>query len=237
MNANKNIIVVKYGGSLMDNRSAEKKIFKDIKKFSKKNSVIVVHGGGKKITNALEKANIETRFINGLRYTDSRTVKIVERVLEKIQDVIAKQLKNAVAVKKAVIGKRNEMLGYVGRFVSVKLPEVKKVIDRKKIVVISPAGKTPDGQILNLNADEVASGIAIFLKAKKLVFFTDVKGVLDRNGKTISVIKISDIKNLMDKKIVTGGMMPKIIGCANAVQKGVGEVDILNINLKGTRII
>lgn len=234
----KNIIVIKYGGSLMDDKVSEKIIFKNIEKLSRKNSVIVVHGGGKEITNALGKAGIETKFINGLRYTDEKAMKIVGRVLGKIQGAIAKQLKSAVAVKKAVIGKRNKALGYVGRFVSAEVLRIKKVIaGEKRIAVISPVGKTPAGQSINLNADDAASGIAVLFKARKLVFFTDVKGVLDKNGKTIPVINTSDIKNLISKKVITGGMMPKVIGCARAIQNGVGEVDIFDVNLRGTKII
>ncbi|MBI5573473.1 MAG: acetylglutamate kinase [Elusimicrobia bacterium] len=231
------MIVIKYGGSLMDDKSAEKKIIKNIKQFAKKNPVVVVHGGGKEITNALKKSKIETKFVHGLRYTDVKSIKIVEKVLENIQDKLVKKLKNAVAIKKVVIGKRVKELGYVGKFTSAKLLEIEKVLKKNKIAVISPVGKNKAGQILNFNADEVAGGIAAQVKAKKLIFFTDVPGVLDVQKKTISVIKIGNIKKLIDRKIITGGMLPKITGCVQAVKKGVGEVDIWDINLKGTKIL
>jgi len=221
----------------MDDKTAEKKILKNIKKFAKKNPVIVVHGGGKEITNALKKSKIETKFVHGLRYTGGKSIKIVEKVLENIQDKLAKKLKNAVAIKKAVIGERVEELGCVGKFTSAKFLEIEKVLEKGKIAVISPVGKNKSGQILNFNADEVAGGIAAQVKAKKLIFFTDVKGVLDAQKKTITAIKIGSIKKLMDKKIITGGMIPKIMGCIQAVKKGVGEVDILDVNLDGTKIL
>ncbi|MDD5687741.1 MAG: acetylglutamate kinase [Elusimicrobia bacterium] len=233
----KNIVVIKYGGSLLDDKNAEKIILKNIINYAKNNSVIVVHGGGKEISNALGKANIEVKFINGLRYTGKKAINIVENVLENIQYRIAKKLNNAVAIKKVVIGKRIKELGHVGRFVSAKIPEIQKVLSDKKIAVISPVGKTITGQILNLNADEVAGGVASNIKAQKLLFFTDVKGVLDNNKKTIPVIKVLEIKKLIAKKIITGGMIPKIQGCAKAVKNGVREVDIYNINLKGTKIL
>ena len=233
----KNIIVIKYGGSLMDNRITERSILKNIQKFSERNFVVVVHGGGKKITDALRKANIKTKFVNGLRYTDKQSIKIVENVLEKVQSKIAEKLKKAVAVKKVITGKRIKTLGYVGKFVSAEIPEIKRVIARKKIAVISSVGKSKNGYVLNFNADEAAAGIASQLRAKKLIFFTSVKGVLDSNKKTIPVIKVLDIKGLIAKKIITGGMIPKMQGCAKAIKNGVDEVDIVNRNLKGTRII
>lgn len=221
----------------MDDKSAEKKILKNIKKIAEKNPVIVVHGGGKGITNALKKSKIETKFINGLRYTGGRSIKIVEKVLENIQDKLAKKLKNAVAIKKAVVGDRVKKLGYVGKFTSAKLSEIEKVLEKGKIAVMSPVGKNKSGQILNFNADEVAGGVAARVKAKKLIFFTDVPGVLDGNKKTIPVINTSQITNLIDAKIIFGGMGPKVRGCAKAVENGVREVDILDINLKGTKIL
>ena len=172
-----------------------------------------------------------------MRYTDGKSIKIVEKVLENIQGKLAKKLKNAVTIKKAVIGERVEELGYVGKFTSVKVLEIEKVLKKGKIAVISPVGKNKRGHILNFNADEVAGGIAAQVKAKKLIFFTDVPGVLDDKKKTITAIKIGDIKKLVDRKIIRGGMLPKITGCVQAVKKGVGEVDILDINLKGTKIL
>lgn len=233
----KNLIVIKYGGSLMNDKSAEKKILKNIKKIAQKNSVIVVHGGGKEITDTLKKSKIEARFVDGLRYTDVKSIKIVEDVLENIQERIAKKLKNAIAIKKAAVGIRVKELGYVGSFISAKIPKIKKALSKGKIVVLSSVGKTKSGQVLNFNADEVAGGVASLLKAEKLIFFTDVKGVLDNNKKVIPTIKIENIKNLIRKKVITGGMIPKIIGCARAVKNGVSEVDIFNINLEGTRIL
>jgi len=233
----KNLVVIKYGGSLMDAKSVEKKIIKNIKKFAKKNPVIVVPGGGKEITNALKKSKIETKFVHGLRYTDGKSIKIVEKVLENIQDKVVKKLKNALAIKKAVIGERVKKLGYVGKFTSAKFLEIGKVLKKSKIAVVSPVGKNKTGQILNFNADEVAGGIAAQVKAKRLIFFTDVPGVLDKNKKTIPIIKIGNIKKLIDRKIITGGMLPKIMSCVQAVKKRVGEVDILDTNMKGTKIL
>ncbi|OGS45767.1 MAG: acetylglutamate kinase [Elusimicrobia bacterium RIFOXYD2_FULL_34_15] len=233
----KNVIVIKYGGSLMDDRNAEKAVLKNILSISKKNPVIVVHGGGKDITSALKKANIETKFINGFRYTDEKAIKIVEGVLENIQRRIAKELKNAVVIKKAVIGKRLKELGYVGKFTNAEISKINEVLNKKKIAVISPVGKSKDGQILNFNADDIAGCIAAIYKAKKLIFFTDVEGVLNSNKKTIPQIKTPDIKKLIYSGVITGGMIPKVQGCAEAVQNGVKEVDIFSIKLKGTKII
>ncbi|MEW6556648.1 MAG: acetylglutamate kinase [Elusimicrobiota bacterium] len=233
----KDIIVIKYGGSLMDNKSAEKKILRYVKKTALNNSVVVVHGGGKEITEELKKSKIETRFVNGLRYTDGKSIKIVEKVLEKIQNQLAKKLKNAKALKKVATGNRVKKLGYVGKFVSAKLSEIEKVLGEGTIAVVSPVGKNKNSQILNFNADEVASGIAAQLKAKKLVFFTDVAGVLDNSEKTIPTIRIESIKNLINKKIIRGGMIPKIQGCIKAIQNGVSEANIIDINFNGTRIL
>lgn len=194
------MIVIKYGGSLMDYKAAEKKILKNIKNLARNDSVIVVHGGGKEITAALAKSKIQTNFINGLRYTDNKSIKIVEKVLERIQSRIAKKLNNATTIKKVVIASRVKKLGYVGKYLTANLPKIKDVLNKGKIAVISPVGKSKKGEILNLNADEVAAGLAVQLKTEKLVFFTDVEGVLNNSKKTIPTINCRYIADLIKNR-------------------------------------
>ena len=189
------------------------------------------------LTNKIELISFLLTAIKSYFSADAKSIKIVEKTLENIQDKLVEKLKTAEAIKKAVIGKRVKELGYVGKFITAKFLEIKTALEKSKIAVISPVGKDKTGQILNFNADEVAGGLAARLKAKKLIFFTDVPGVLDNKGKTITTIKIRDIKNLIDRKIITGGMLPKIMGCVQAVKKGVAEVNIVDINMKGTKIL
>ncbi|OQA91866.1 MAG: Acetylglutamate kinase [Elusimicrobia bacterium ADurb.Bin231] len=233
----KKTIVVKYGGSLMDNKIANGNILKRISEYSKKCNVLVVHGGGKAITKEMEKAGIKPKFVNGLRYTGKKSIKIVRRVLENLQKNIAGILKNAQAVGGITRGRRIKELGYVGKFAGINKKSIEKNFAEGKICVMNCLGNSANGDWLNMNADDVASGIATAIKADRLVFFTDVSGVLDKNGKTIKLIYANKADELFKKGIVSGGMIPKLKGCLSAVIKGVREVDILDSNSKGTKIL
>ena len=221
----------------MDDKKSNSAIIKNIWNFSKNNSVVVIHGGGKAISKSMENAGIKPRFINGLRYTDSKSVKIVKNVLEGLQQGIVKKIKNSVAVSGVSFGEKIKGLGYVGKFRRADTDAILSELDKGKICVLNCLGRNKNRNWLNMNADDVASGIACQLKADKLVFFTNVNGVLDKNGKTINKIKKSDIDRLIKKGTVTGGMIPKLKGCRKAIEKGVKEIDILSADLKGTRIL
>jgi len=237
MKKSKKILVIKYGGSLMDNNKSNEKIIKNIKKLSGKNSVIVVHGGGRAISKAMENAGIKPRFVKGLRYTDAKSVKIVRRVLEGLQKKIVKKLKSSIAITGISYGKRIKKLGYVGKFEKADTGAILSALKDDKICVLNCLGRNKKGVWLNMNADDVASGIACSLKADKLIFFTNVSGVLDKTGRTISTINKRSIEKLIKEGAVSGGMIPKLQGCRKAISKGVKEINILSTDLKGTKIL
>ena len=221
----------------MDNKASNAKIIKYINKLSVNNSVIVVHGGGKAISKAMENAGIKPRFVNGLRYTCPKSIKIVKNVLEGLQKSIVKKLKNSIAITGISYGKMIKKLGYAGKFEKANTDIILSTLNAGKICVLNCLGRNKKGVWLNMNADDVASGIACSIKADKLIFFTNVSGVLDKNGHTIGTINKRRIEKLIKEGAVSGGMIPKLTGCRDAILKGVKEINIMSTDLKGTKIL
>jgi len=221
----------------MDDKKSNDAIIANIEKLAASSSVTVVHGGGKAISKAMEAAGIKPRFINGLRYTDRKSILIVKKVLEKLQKGIVKKLKNGIGMTGISYGRRMVKLGYVGKFERADTDAISDVLEGGHIAVLNCLGRDGKGQWLNMNADDVASGIARKLKADKLIFFTDVDGVFGADGKTIEKIRKNGINALIEKGVITGGMIPKIKGCLNALEKGVGEINIVSPEMRGTKIL
>ncbi len=246
----KQTIVIKFGGSLASNERARNSFLDGLSRLSKKANIVLVHGGGPEINYWLNALNVKSRFVNGLRFTDGSTLEIVEMVLSgKVNKRLVSDLKkkgvNCVGIsgKDAgmVVCRQIKKLGFVGEPVRVDTKLLKTLEKGGFLPVVSSLSLDKRGQTLNVNADTLATAIAIGIKADKLILLTDVPGVLDSNKKTIKVIKISGVKELINSGVITGGMIPKIKGCAEAVKKGVKEVLIasgakgLN-NLSGTVI-
>lgn len=244
-------IVIKYGGSLLTNKAVQRAFLKNLIWFSKTCGVVIVHGGGKEITKYLNAFRVRTRFVRGLRYTDERTLDVVQMVLSgKVnKDIVAliNQLGASAAGISArdnqtIIAKQIPSLGRVGVPVDVCTRLLKSLLIAGIIPVVSPVGCDRKGNPLNINADTAACAIAIALKAKKLIFLTDVPGILDVKGKRIPKIFVRDINSLIKNNIVTGGMIPKLKAASDAIKKGVQEVDIIpggrEISLqRGTMIV
>jgi acetylglutamate kinase len=244
------LTVVKFGGSLTKNPKAQNKFLKELAEISKKQNIILVHGGGPEINLLLEKFEIKSRFVNGLRFTDADSLMCVETALSgKVNRALVSGLlkngANAVGFSakdaKTVISKRVKSLGFVGEPAKVnkKLPET--LVKAGFLPVIASVSSDKNGSPLNVNADVLATAIAVAFKARRLVFLTDVAGVFDKNKKTISEIRLKEIPPLIKDETVTGGMIPKIKGCLDAVKKGVKEVWIADgaagiKNIKGTVI-
>ncbi len=231
-------IVIKYGGNVLIDRNIFDNFINDINLLNKLGlSIIVVHGGGPRIKRELDKKNIKTKFINGLRVTDEKIIEIVEKVLIDFNNDIVNSLKkkgtDAVSINTKinnvinVIPERKE-LGFVGIPQKINIQIIEKIINKNQIPVVAPLGLDEDNQTFNINGDTVANSIAKKLKSRRLLLMTNVEGVYDDRKNLISEIKPFDLNNLIEWKVVQGGMIPKIKNCVDAVENGVKGVVILD---------
>ncbi len=234
----KELIVIKYGGNVLIDRSVFNNFIEDIFILNMLGlSVVVVHGGGPRIEKELEKEKIKTKFLNGLRVTDEKVIKIVENVLIEFNNDIVNSLNKrgskAVSINSkinniiSVIPDRQE-LGFVGVPNKININVIKDMISKNQIPVVAPLGLDKNIKTYNINGDTAASAIAKKLKSRRLLLMTNVEGVYDDRKNLISEIKPFDIENLIKLKIVQGGMIPKIQNCINAVENGVRGVVILD---------
>ena len=231
-------IVIKYGGNVLIDRNIFNNFINDINILNKLGlSIIVVHGGGPRIKRELDKEKIETKFINGLRVTDNKVIKIVEKVLIDFNIDIVESLKEKGTNAVSITTKENNIifvkpekkeLGYVGIPSRINSDIVEKIIKDNKIPVVAPLGLDENNQSYNINGDTAANAIAKKLKARRLLLMTNVEGVYDDKKKLITEIKPFDLENLIKWKVVQGGMIPKIENCVNAVENGVRGVVILD---------
>jgi acetylglutamate kinase len=239
-------IVIKYGGAAVEEKGIEKGILEDIIFMNYAGMrPIIVHGGGPYISRMMKKAGIEPKFIQGRRVTDAQTVHIIDRALGTINKKIVNTLKSMGTKAFGMSGKENGMikvrkmkcvpdLGFVGEVTSVDTTVVKRLIKDNIIPVIYPLGIGRDGHTYNVNADDVASSLAMALKAEKFVLLTNVNGIMkDRNDpKTLfNTIKASEVERFIDKKIIDAGMIPKARACINAAKGGVKKAHILNASV------
>ena len=232
------LIVIKYGGNVLIERSIFNNFIEDISILNKLGlSIVVVHGGGPRIKRKLEKENIEKNFINGLRVTDKKVIKIVEEVLIDFNIDIVSSLQKKGSKGVSINTKTNNVirvvpdkkeLGFVGIPNKINADIIKAAINQNEIPVVSPLGLDMNNQTYNINGDTAASAIAKKLKSRRLLLMTNVEGVYDDKKNLISEIKPFDVKNLIDWKIVQGGMIPKIQNCIDAVENGVRGVVILD---------
>ncbi len=233
-----NLIVIKYGGNVLIERTIFNNFIDDISILNKLGlSIIVVHGGGPRIKRKLDEENIQSKFINGLRVTDKKVIKIVEEVLIDFNKDIVSSLKKKNSVGIPINSKINniisvvpdkEELGFVGIPYKINIDVIKDIINKKQIPVVAPLGLDQNNQTYNINGDTAANAIAKKLKSRRLLLMTNVEGVYDDRKKLISEIKPFDIENLIKWKIVKGGMIPKIQNCIDAVENGVKGVVILD---------
>jgi len=232
------LIVIKYGGNVLIDRNVFNNFIEDIFLLNKLGlSVVVVHGGGPRIEKELKKEKIQTKFLNGLRVTDKKVIKIVENVLIDFNNDIVNSLNKkgskAVSVNSkvnniiSVVPDRQE-LGFVGIPNKIDIDIIKDMINKNQIPVVAPLGLDIGNLSYNINGDTAASAIAKKLKSRRLLLMTNVEGVYDDRKNLISEIKPFDIENLIKLKIVQGGMIPKIQNCIDAVENGVRGVVILD---------
>ena len=232
------IIVIKCGGSVLIDENLFNQFIEDISIVNKLGlSSIVIHGGGKNIKKKLEKQNIETRFINGLRVTDERTIKIVEEALLELNFEILKNINNSQANAQSVTPKSGNIikiapekkeLGFVGTPKEINKDLLLNIIKEKIVPIIMPMGTGDDGNIYNINADVAAGAIAKGLNSRRLLLMTDVEGLLDKNKKLILEINSEVAKKMLEEETISGGMIPKINTCIDAVENGVTGVVIVD---------
>ena len=231
-------IVIKYGGNVLIDRNIFNNFIDDISILNKLGlSIVVVHGGGPRIKRELDKHNIQSKFINGLRVTDKEVLKIVEKVLIEFNNDIVNSLKEKGTIAVPLNTKTNNIinvlpenkeLGFVGIPEKINSNIIEKIINQKQIPVVAPLGLDKDSQTFNLNGDTAANAIAKKLKSRRLLLMTNVEGVYDDKKNLISEIKPFDLENLIKWKVVQGGMIPKIKNCVDAVENGVRGVVILD---------
>ena len=232
------IIVIKCGGSVLLEKNLFNQFIEDISVINKLGlSVVVVHGGGKNIQKKLDEHNLKSAFIDGLRVTDEKTIKIVEEALLELNFEILSEISNHHANSVSISPKKNNVirviperkeLGFVGTPTEIKKDIILEIINEKKIPLIVPMGIGEDNNIYNINADVAAGAIAKELKARRLLLMTDVEGVLDKSKNLISEINSSMANEMLENKTIAGGMIPKIKTCLDAVNNGVTGVVIVD---------
>ena len=248
------IVVIKYGGSAMTNEIIKKSVLKDIAVLKSVGlKPIIVHGGGKDINRMLDRVQIKSEFKNGLRVTDRDTLEIAEMVLSgKINKGLVTHLEQIGTHAVGLSGKDGNMItvenvmpqgediGFVGKITSVDTTLINTLLDQGYTPIISTIGLDEKYHAYNINADDVATAIARAVKASKLVFLTDIEGVLEdpNNSETlISKIDTESAKELFESGIITGGMIPKLKNCLEAVQNDVKRVHILDGRLEHSLLI
>ena len=232
------LIVIKYGGNVFIDRNIFNNFITDIDILKKLGiSIVIVHGGGPRIKRELEKSNIESKFIRGLRVTDKKIINIVENVLIDFNNDIVNSLTQKGSEAVSIHTKNNnvievvpegEELGFVGIPNKVNSAFLINTIKKNKIPIISPLGLGKDNQTYNINGDTAAGAVAKSLKSRRLLLMTNVEGVLNKEKKLIEEISSLEILQMIENQTITEGMIPKINTCLDAVNNGVTAVGIID---------
>ncbi|MEC7226130.1 MAG: acetylglutamate kinase [Candidatus Latescibacterota bacterium] len=243
------VVVVKYGGSTMVGDQEEDTVLKDIVFMASVGICpVIVHGGGPAINRRLEERGVETERINGLRVTDKATMGVVEDVLfGEVNAGIVRDIEAVGGKAVGISGKDAEVLnvrkywantadgpvdiGFVGDVERVSTEPITDLIENGMIPVVAPIGRGEDGQSYNVNADTAAGEIAAALRAEKLVFLTDVTGIMrdpEEPSTLISTLPVLDVDHLVEEAVISGGMMPKVEACVKAVKSGVRKTHVVD---------
>ncbi len=239
---NNKVVVVKYGGNAMTNDTLKHAVMEDIVMLSIVGiKVVLVHGGGPEINDMLKRVGKESKFVNGLRYTDEETVDIVQMVLAgKVNKDLVSMLESHGGSAIGLCGLDGNLieaktldpeLGYVGEITAVNPKIIQNALDNGYIPVISTIGRGADGTVYNINADTAAARIAAEMKAPSLILLTDIKGLLedkDDENTIIRTVGVSEVPYLKKQGIISGGMIPKIDCCVEAVRRGVKQANIID---------
>ena len=239
---NGKVVVIKYGGNAMTNERLKQAVMRDVVMLSIVGiKVVLVHGGGPEINTMLNKIGKESKFVNGLRYTDEETIDIVQMVLAgKVNKDLVSMLESHDGKAIGLCGLDGNMieakclnpdLGYVGEITAVNPEIIQTALDNGYIPVISTIGRGEDGTVYNINADTAAARIAAEMKAPSLILLTDIKGLLedkDDENTLIRTVGVSEVPYLKKQGIISGGMIPKIDCCVEAVRRGVKQANIID---------
>ena len=239
---NNQVVVVKYGGNAMTNDALKQAVMEDVVLLSLLGiKVVLVHGGGPEINAMLAKTGKESKFVNGLRYTDEETINIVQMVLAgKVNKDVVSMLESHNGSAVGLCGLDGNMieaemlnpeLGFVGDITAVNPKIIRNSLDNGYIPVISTIGRGKDGTVYNINADTAAARIAAEMKAANLILLTDIKGLLedkDDENTIIRTVGVSEVPYLKRQGIISGGMIPKIDCCVEAVRRGVRKTNIID---------
>ena len=240
--------VIKYGGAAMEDDQIVEKFLRDVVFLEAVGiNPVLVHGGGKAITARMREAGMKAQFVNGLRVTDSVAIQIVEETLDgEINPSIVRSLQEFGGRAAGFSGKTvfqarklppqtNEAgevveIGFVGEAASMNAKEIRAAIRKETVPVISPIGAAEDGTVLNVNADVAAAALAAELKATKLIFVSDVPGIMrDQNEKSslIPSVTAEQVESLIRQKVIAGGMIPKVQSAAAALKNGVKKIHLI----------
>ena len=232
------LIVIKYGGNVFIDRDIFNNFITDINILNLLGiSIAVIHGGGPRIKRELEKSNIQSKFIKGLRVTDEKIINIVESVLINFNEDIVNSLLQKGSKAISIHTRNNNIievdpeakeLGFVGIPKKVNDTYLKDIIKKNIIPIISPLGLGRDNQTYNINGDTAAGAVAKSLKSRRLLLMTNVEGVLDKEKKLIEEISSSEVLEMIKNETITEGMIPKINTCLDAVNNGVTAVGIID---------
>ena len=237
-------IVIKFGGSVMTDDQLKQSVAEDIVLLQYVGlKPVVVHGGGPKIATTLEKMGISSRFVEGLRVTDEETMEVVEMVLAgRVNKDIVNLVNRAGARAIGLSGKDGQVLraeahpsaerieedlGQVGRIASVNAQPIELLEEKGYVPVIAPTGVDDEGITYNMNADEVAGALAGALSVQKLIYLTDVEGIMKRDQR-ISTLHTDEVSKYIDEGTIEGGMIPKAQSARDAVEKGVTKAHIID---------
>jgi acetylglutamate kinase len=243
--------VIKYGGHAMSDEKLKKSFALDVIMLKSLGiNAVIVHGGGPQINETLKRYGIVSEFVRGMRVTDAETMSVVEMVLVgQVNTEVVGYLNQHGGRAVGLSGKDGTLLlsnkllqeigtegggiekvdiGYVGDVVRVNTDLIKTLENGRYIPVIAPVGVGPEGESYNINADLVAGRIAAALNAEKLILLTDIEGVKDKSGTLLGSIAVADMHRLIEDEAITGGMIPKVVCCADALREGVKKAHIID---------
>ena len=241
---NRKIIVVKYGGSAMVDDELKRRVIQDVTLLKLVGfKPIIVHGGGKEISNWVSKAGMEPKFVNGLRVTDAQTMEIAEMVLNKVGKSLVSMVQELGVNAIGISGKDGKLLkvekklaggedvGFVGEVTEVNAKVLFDLLEKDFLPIVCPIGLDDEYNTYNINADDAACAIAKAVNAEKLAFLTDIEGVYkdpDDKSTLISELYVSEAYELLKSGNIGGGMLPKLNNCIDAIENGVSRVHILD---------
>ncbi len=236
-------ILIKYGGAALTYKEVREMVLQDLVFMSCVGiRPVLIHGGGKFITENMKRKGIQSQFVNGLRVTDKAAIEVVDETLAELNRSIVHDINRLGGSAVGLSGFDAEILnvvkhtengdvGYVGDVASVNTLPLKELTEFGRIPVIFPVGKGPDGAMYNVNADEAAANISMAMGVQKFIVLTNVKGILRdaTNDETlIPSLHVNDTQKLIDQGIVSGGMIPKVKACIDALEGGVTKAHIID---------